>query len=62
MHLQQCFAVNVYFLNLKDITALEPCWSVMLLVESVSVTNDKLDILNTFVLFFLFFKLAVKAD
>jgi len=55
MHLQQCFAVNVYsrqiFLNqfFKNITALQPCWSVMPLVESVFVTNDKLDILCNFV-------------
>lgn len=31
----------------KTITALQPCWSVMPLVESVFVTNDKLDILCT---------------
>lgn len=60
MHLQQYFAVDVYTLVLKiydNITAMQPCWSVMHLGESVSVME--LDILYYFVLFFL--TLAVKA-
>lgn len=43
----------------QNITALKSCWSVMPSAESVSVTNDELDILSTSVLLFLL--LAVKS-